>query len=61
MSTPGSLIDLLAMQSPDVRLNALLENYLVHHADSPIRPIVEQAIASSNLLLKTRVLVILTT
>jgi hypothetical protein len=40
MTTPNSFIDLLMLQEPEQRLNALLEKYLMHHPDSPAREVV---------------------
>lgn len=59
MTTPNSAIELLMVQSHEKRLNALLENYLIHHPDSPVQAAVQKAIASSNLTYKFQVLDVL--
>jgi hypothetical protein len=56
MTTPNSFIDLLMLQAPEQRLNALLEKYLMHHPDSPAREVVEKAIASPDARYKLQVL-----
>lgn len=56
INIPDSPINLLMQQPPDIQLNALLENYLTHHADSPVRTTVERAIASPNAIFKMQVL-----
>lgn len=61
VNTPDSPIDLLMQQPLDIQLNALLEKYLMHHAESPARSTVEKAIASGNMTFKMRVLIIITT
>jgi hypothetical protein len=61
MSSPNSPVDLIAMQSVDVQVNTLLEMYLVHNPDSPVREIVEKAITNPNVLVKMRVLNVLMT
>lgn len=58
---PSSPIDLLMQQPPYVQLNALLENYLMHHAESPARKTIEKAIASGNVIFKMQVLTIVST
>lgn len=45
-------IDLLMQQPLEVQLNALLENYLMYHAKSPVRKTVDKAIASRNVIFK---------
>ncbi|MGG6298280.1 hypothetical protein ACQ4M4_28275 [Leptolyngbya sp. AN02str] len=49
------------MQSVDAQVDALLEMYLVHNPDSPVREIVEEAITNPDVLVKMRMLNVLMT
>jgi|GEM_PF-5743190 len=61
MNTPNSFCDLLSLQPPAVIANTILEKYLHHHPNSEHWELVERAIASDDMDLKTEVMVFVCT
>ncbi|MBW4516039.1 MAG: hypothetical protein KME11_12545 [Timaviella obliquedivisa GSE-PSE-MK23-08B] len=58
MTTPESPLELLMQQPHEVRVNVLLNKYLMHHPGAPerLKALVQRAIVCSQLEAKTKVL-----